>query len=214
MSLPRFSPLLGAARVIPVLTLETVEEAVPLAEALRDGGITVIEVTLRTKAALKACEAIAKHCTGVVLGIGTVLVPSQVKEAKDAGAQFLVTPGTSEKLGLAVAESGLAALPGAATVSEMVALMEMGFHELKFFPAEAAGGINYLKSVAGPLAELKFCPTGGISAANGPKSPALPPRPPNSGDFQALSGADKSRGGYFAVVCASGFVLGLPKTPD
>lgn len=165
-TLPRFSPLLGAARVIPVLTLETVEEAVPLAEALRDGGITVIEVTLRTKAALKACEAIAKHCTGVVLGIGTVLVPSQVKEAKDAGAQFLVTPGTSEKLGLAVAESGLAALPGAATVSEMVALMEMGFHELKFFPAEAAGGINYLKSVAGPLAELKFCPTGGISAAN------------------------------------------------
>ena len=95
-----------------------------------------------------------------------MLVPSQVKEAKDAGAQFLVTPGTSEKLGLAVAESGLAALPGAATVSEMVALMEMGFHELKFFPAEAAGGINYLKSVAGPLAELKFCPTGGISAAN------------------------------------------------
>lgn len=165
-SLPRFSPLLGTARVIPVLTLETVEEAVPLAEALRDGGITVIEVTLRTKAALKACEAIAKHCTGVVLGIGTVLVPSQVKEAKDAGAQFLVTPGTSEKLGLAVAESGLAALPGAATVSEMVALMEMGFHELKFFPAEAAGGINYLKSVAGPLAELKFCPTGGISATN------------------------------------------------
>lgn len=165
-ALPLFSPMLGAQRVIPVLTIDTVEQAVPLAEALAAGGIKVIEVTLRTKAALKACEAIAHHCPDVVLGIGTILVPSQVKEAKDAGARFLVTPGTSEKLGQAVAESGIAALPGAGTVSEMVALMEMGFHELKFFPAEAAGGVDYLKSVAGPLAELKFCPTGGITAAN------------------------------------------------
>lgn len=165
-TLPLFSPLLGAARVIPVLTIDAVEQAVPLARALHAGGISVIEVTLRTRAALKACAAITRECPEVVLGIGTVLTPSQVREAKDVGARFLVTPGTSEKLGLAVAESGIAALPGAGTISEMLALMEMGFHELKFFPAEAAGGIDYLKSVAGPLAELKFCPTGGITPAN------------------------------------------------
>ncbi len=165
-SLPLFSPLLGAARVIPVLTIEHVEQAVPLARALSAGGISVIEVTLRTKAALKACEAISHECPEVVLGVGTVLTPSQVGEARDAGARFLVTPGTSEKLAHALAESGLAALPGAATVSEMVALMELGFHEMKFFPAEAAGGVDYLKSIAGPLAELKFCPTGGITPAN------------------------------------------------
>jgi 2-dehydro-3-deoxyphosphogluconate aldolase / (4S)-4-hydroxy-2-oxoglutarate aldolase len=165
-TLPRFSPLLGAARVIPVLTIEDAAEAVPLARALAAGGISVIEVTLRTKAALKACEAIAHHCPDVVLGIGTVLAPSQIAEARDAGAKFLVTPGTSATLARAVAESGIAALPGAATVSEMLALMEMGFHELKFFPAEAAGGVDYLKSVAGPLADLRFCPTGGIGPAN------------------------------------------------
>lgn len=173
-SLPLFSPLLGAARVIPVLTIDEVAQAVPLARALHAGGIPVIEVTLRTKAALKACEAIARECPEVVLGIGTVLTPGHVQDAKNAGAKFLVTPGTSETLGLALAESGLAALPGAGTVSEMVALMEMGFTEMKFFPAEAAGGVDYLKSVAGPLAELKFCPTGGVSPGNAATYLALP----------------------------------------
>lgn len=173
-SIPAFAPLLGSQRVIPVLTIERVEEAVPLARALLAGGIRVIEVTLRTAAALKACEAIARDVPECVLGIGTVLTPAQVNEAKSAGAQFLVTPGTSERLGLAVAEAGIAALPGAATVSEMIALMEMGFRELKFFPAVAAGGMEYLKSVAGPLSELRFCPTGGVSAANAPDFLALP----------------------------------------
>ncbi len=173
-ALPRFSPLLGAARVIPVLTIEDAAQAVPLARALAAGGIEVIEVTLRTDAALKACEAIAHHCPDVVLGVGTILTPSQVNEARDAGAKFLVTPGTTEKLARAVAESGLAALPGAGTISEMVALLEMGFHELKFFPAEAAGGVNYLKSVAGPLADLRFCPTGGIGPANAETYLGLP----------------------------------------
>ena len=109
-----------------------------------------------------------------MLGVGTILTPSQVNEARDAGAKFLVTPGTTEKLARAVAESGLAALPGAGTISEMVALLEMGFHELKFFPAEAAGGVNYLKSVAGPLADLRFCPTGGIGPANAETYLGLP----------------------------------------
>lgn len=172
--LPRFSPLLGAARVIPVLTIEDVAQAVPLARALAEGGITVIEVTLRTDAALKACEAIAHHCPEVVLGVGTILTPSQVGEARDAGAKFLVTPGTTERLARAVAESRIPALPGAGTISEMVALLEMGFHEMKFFPAEAAGGVNYLKSVAGPLSDLRFCPTGGIGPGNAETYLALP----------------------------------------
>lgn len=167
------SPLLAKSRVIPVITLDRVEEAVPLARALLAGGISVIEVTLRTEAALRGCEAIAKECPEIVLGIGTIVSPSQVGEAVAAGAKFLVTPGTSAKLGAAVAASGVPALPGAATLSEMIALMEMGFCELKFFPAEAAGGVDYLKSVAGPLSVLKFCPTGGITPQNAPAYLAL-----------------------------------------
>jgi 2-dehydro-3-deoxyphosphogluconate aldolase/(4S)-4-hydroxy-2-oxoglutarate aldolase len=167
-SLPLFSPLLRGARVVPVLTIERVEHAVPLARALAAGGLDVIEVTLRTEAALRACEAIAAQCPEVVLGIGTVLTPAQIGEARDAGARFLVTPGTSARMARATAEAGLPVLPGAATVSEMLTLMELGFRELKFFPAEAAGGLDYLKSVAGPLAELRFCPTGGIGPQNAP----------------------------------------------
>ncbi|PPD16527.1 MAG: keto-deoxy-phosphogluconate aldolase [Methylobacterium sp.] len=174
MPRPTFSPLLGAARVIPVLAIDRLEDAVPLARALHAGGLGVIEVTLRTPVALQACAAIARECPEVVLGIGTILTPDQVKQAVDVGARFLVTPGTSERLARAVADSGVAGLPGAGTVSEMVALMEMGFRELKFFPAEAAGGRDYLKSVAGPIPELRFCPTGGVTPANAPDYLALP----------------------------------------
>jgi 2-dehydro-3-deoxyphosphogluconate aldolase/(4S)-4-hydroxy-2-oxoglutarate aldolase len=172
-AIPAFAPLLGSARVIPVLTIEKVADAVPLARALLAGGIRVIEVTLRTAAALEACHAIAREVPECVLGIGTILTPAQVNEAKSAGAQFLVTPGTSDKLALALAESGVAALPGAATLSEMVTLMEHGFRELKFFPAVPAGGLEYLKAVAGPVGELKFCPTGGITPTNAPDFLAL-----------------------------------------
>ena len=174
MSRPAFAPLLGAARVIPVLAIDRLEDAVPLARALHAGGLGVIEVTLRTPVALAACAAIVRHCPEVVLGIGTILSVDQVKQAVDVGARFLVTPGTSERLGHAVAESGVAALPGAVTLGEMVTLMEMGFSELKFFPAEAAGGRDYLKAVAGPIPELRFCPTGGVTPQNAPDYLALP----------------------------------------
>ncbi len=174
MPRPLFAPLLGEARVIPVLAIDHLEEAVPLARALHAGGLGVIEVTLRTPVALAACAAIARECPDVVLGVGTILTPEQVKQAVDVGARFLVTPGTSERLGRALADQGIAALPGAGTLSEMVALMEMGFREMKFFPAEAAGGRDYLKSVAGPISELRFCPTGGITPANAPDYLALP----------------------------------------
>lgn len=173
-SRPAFAPLLGAARVIPVLAIDRLEDAVPLARALAAGGLNVIEVTLRTPVALAACRAIAMECPEVVLGVGTILTPYQVTQAVEAGARFLVTPGTTETLGRKLAESGVAVLPGAATLSEMIALMEMGFSELKFFPAEAAGGRDYLKSVSGPIPELKFCPTGGIGPSNAPDYLALP----------------------------------------
>lgn len=174
MAIPAFAPLLGSARIIPVITIDRVADAVPLARALVAGGLPVIEVTLRTEAALEACRVIAREVPDCVLGIGTILTPAQVSEAVDAGARFLVTPGTSETLGLAVAASGVAALPGSATASEMVTLMEMGFRELKFFPAGPAGGMEYLKAVAGPLAELRFCPTGGVSASNAAAYLGLP----------------------------------------
>lgn len=174
MSRPLFAPLLREARVIPVLAIERLEDAVPLARALHAGGLGVIEVTLRTPVALAACRAIARECPEVVLGIGTILTPDQVSQAVDAGARFLVTPGTSETLARALAASGVAALPGSGTLSEMVALMEMGFREMKFFPAEAAGGRDYLKSVAGPIPELRFCPTGGVTPANAAEYLALP----------------------------------------
>lgn len=173
-SRPAFAPLLGSQRVIPVLAIDRLEDAVPLANALAAGGLRVIEVTLRTPVALAACRAIARECPDVVLGIGTILTPYQVTQAVEVGAEFLVTPGTSESLGRKLSECGVAVLPGAATISEMVALMEFGFAEMKFFPAEAAGGRDYLKSVAGPLPELKFCPTGGITPASAPDYLALP----------------------------------------
>ncbi|CAN1519738.1 Eda 2-keto-3-deoxy-6-phosphogluconate aldolase [Rhabdaerophilaceae bacterium] len=170
---PAFAPLLGDVRVIPVLAIERLDDAVPLALALQEGGLHVLEVTLRTPVALAACAAILRACPGVVLGVGTILTRDQLQQSVDIGAQFLVTPGTSETLGRAVAESGVAALPGAATLTEMVTLMEMGFREMKFFPAEAAGGREYLKSVAGPIPELRFCPTGGVTAQNAPDYLAL-----------------------------------------
>jgi 2-dehydro-3-deoxyphosphogluconate aldolase/(4S)-4-hydroxy-2-oxoglutarate aldolase len=173
-SIPSFARLLGNQRVIPVLAIERLDDAVPLAEALAEGGLRVIEVTLRTPVAIEACRAIVRGCPEVVLGIGTILTPDQVTQAADLGAKFLVTPGTTPSLARKMAMSGVAALPGAATLSEMVALMEHGFRELKFFPAGPAGGLDYLKAVHGPVSELRFCPTGGISPKNAPDYLALP----------------------------------------
>jgi len=152
--------------VIPVLTIERVADAVPLARALVAGGLPVIEVTLRTKAALEAIRAIAAEVPDCVVGVGTVLRPSDVAAAVAAGAKYLVSPGTPPELAIALAEASVPVLPGCATVSEAMALAARGFKVLKFFPAEASGGIVWLKSVAAPLPELKFCPTGGIDGRN------------------------------------------------
>jgi 2-dehydro-3-deoxyphosphogluconate aldolase/(4S)-4-hydroxy-2-oxoglutarate aldolase len=166
--------ILAGTPVIPVLTIERVADAVPLARALAAGGLAVIEVTLRTSAALDAVQKIAAEVPACVVGVGTVTRPSDIAAAVRAGAKFLVSPGTTAELGVALAEAPIPALPGAATVSEAMALADHGFAVLKFFPAEPSGGIAWLKAVAGPLPGLKFCPTGGIDARNAAAYLALP----------------------------------------
>ncbi len=160
------TPLVSRVPVVPVLTIEAARDAVPLARALRAGGLAVIEVTLRTAAALAAIRAIAAEMPDVVVGAGTVLTPADIAAAAGAGARYLVTPGTPDELAAALAASTLPAIPGCATVTEAMALAARGFNILKFFPAEASGGVAWLKAVAAPLPGLRFCPTGGIDAAN------------------------------------------------
>jgi 2-dehydro-3-deoxyphosphogluconate aldolase/(4S)-4-hydroxy-2-oxoglutarate aldolase len=160
------TPLVSKTPVIPVLTIERAADAVPLARALVAGGLPVIEVTLRTKAALDAIRAIAAEVPDCVVGVGTVLRAADIAAAIAAGAKYLVSPGTPSELAAALADVGIPVLPGCASVSEAMALGARGFKVLKFFPAEASGGVAWLKSIAAPLPELKFCPTGGIDSNN------------------------------------------------
>ncbi|GLZ43784.1 bifunctional 4-hydroxy-2-oxoglutarate aldolase/2-dehydro-3-deoxy-phosphogluconate aldolase [Actinokineospora sp. NBRC 105648] len=165
--------LLDISPVVPVVVIEDAAQAVPLAQALVRGGVRIIEITLRTSAALEAIRQIAAEVPDAVVGAGTVTAPEHAVAAQRAGAKFLVTPGTTDKILGAAADTGLPLLPGAATVSEALRLAERGYTELKFFPAEAAGGVPYLKSIAGPLPELRFCPTGGITPESAPAYLAL-----------------------------------------
>jgi len=158
--------LVSQTPVIPVLTIERVADAAPLARALVAGGLPVIEVTLRTKAALEAIKAIAAEVPDCVVGVGTVTRGADIQAAIAAGAKYLVSPGTPSELAAALADAAVPVLPGCATVSEAMALSLRGFKVLKFFPAEACGGVAWLKSIAAPLPELKFCPTGGIDQRN------------------------------------------------
>ncbi|MGW7370161.1 bifunctional 4-hydroxy-2-oxoglutarate aldolase/2-dehydro-3-deoxy-phosphogluconate aldolase [Streptomyces sp. NPDC054841] len=166
--------VLDLAPVVPVVVLDDATDAVPLARALVAGGLPAIEVTLRTPAALDAIRAIADAVPDAVVGAGTVISRRGVTDAVAAGARFLVSPGWTDALLDAMKSSGLPFLPGVSTTSEVVALLERGVHEMKFFPAEAAGGIAYLKSLAGPLPRARFCPTGGVSLASAPAYLALP----------------------------------------
>ncbi|UQA95799.1 bifunctional 4-hydroxy-2-oxoglutarate aldolase/2-dehydro-3-deoxy-phosphogluconate aldolase [Streptomyces halobius] len=169
-----FPSLLGLAPVIPVVVLHDAADAVPLARALVAGGLPAIEVTLRTPAALDAIRAIADEVPDAVVGAGTVLTPDQVAAAGAAGSRFLVSPGWSPRLLGAMRDSGGPFLPGVSTASEVVTLLDEGLTEMKFFPAEAAGGAAYLKSLASPLPRARFCPTGGIGPASAPSYLALP----------------------------------------
>lgn len=160
--------------VVPVVTIEDARISIDLAQALVESGLFVIEVTLRTPAALDAINAIAKAVPNAIVAAGTVLQPSQIREVADAGAKFIVTPGTPLKLAEALSESPIPVMPGCATVSEAMELSNLGFSILKFFPAAASGGAAWLKGINGPLPHLSFCPTGGIDAVNAASYLALP----------------------------------------
>ncbi len=161
------------APVIPVLTIDRVEAAVPLAQALVRGGLPVLEVTLRTEAALQALELIAREVPDAVVGAGTVLDAKQVEQVQRAGARFGVSPGCTTELAAAVSAARLPFLPGIQTISEAMRLADLGFSLLKFFPADTAGGIGWLKAASAPLGGLRFCPTGGIAAETAPAYLAL-----------------------------------------
>jgi 2-dehydro-3-deoxyphosphogluconate aldolase/(4S)-4-hydroxy-2-oxoglutarate aldolase len=166
--------LLSLVPVVPVVVLDDLAHAVPVARALVAGGLPVIELTLRTPVALDAIAAIAAEVPEILVGAGTITSPELVGRAVDAGAQFLVSPGTTPGLLREMADSGVPFLPGTATVSEAMAVLEAGFAEMKFFPAEASGGAAYLKSLASPLPAARFCPTGGITATSAPAYLSLP----------------------------------------
>jgi 2-dehydro-3-deoxyphosphogluconate aldolase/(4S)-4-hydroxy-2-oxoglutarate aldolase len=160
--------------VIPVIVLDRLDDAVPMAEALVAGGVRVLEVTLRTPVALKCMEAIARAVPEAIVGAGTVRSAADAQAARDVGCRFAVSPGYSASIGEACRRIGLPLLPGVATASEVMAANADGHYFLKFFPATAAGGVAMLKAFAGPFGDVHFCPTGGISLATAPQFLALP----------------------------------------
>lgn len=170
----RIEDIMKAAGVIPVLEVAAIESAAPLARALAAGGLRVVELTLRTDCALDALKAMQDAAPELIVGMGTVRTGGDVENSLAAGAAFLVSPGASTDLLKAIAGCGAPALPGIATASEAMTAAEHGFKAQKFFPAEPAGGVAYLKSLAGPLPDIVFCPTGSISAEKAPDYLALP----------------------------------------
>ncbi|WP_413789113.1 bifunctional 4-hydroxy-2-oxoglutarate aldolase/2-dehydro-3-deoxy-phosphogluconate aldolase [Rhodopila sp.] len=166
--------MLRLAPVIPVLSIEDRAQAVPLAKALVAGGLRVLEVTLRTEAGLEAIRAITAEVADAVVGVGTVLAPDQYEAATRAGARFAVSPGASSRLLDAARNPHVPLLPGIATPSEAMALLDRGYRFGKFFPAEPCGGVAWLAAVAAPLPGLSFCPTGGINLESAPRYLALP----------------------------------------
>jgi 2-dehydro-3-deoxyphosphogluconate aldolase/(4S)-4-hydroxy-2-oxoglutarate aldolase len=158
--------ILRMAPVVPVLSIAELDQAVPLARALVAGGIPVLEVTLRTTAGLAAIRAISEQVPEAIVGAGTVINPAGFQAAVEAGSRFVVTPGLTDALLDAAADSDVPLIPGIATVGEMMTALDRGIDCLKFFPAEAAGGVATLKAFAGPFPQVKFCPTGGVNLGN------------------------------------------------
>jgi 2-dehydro-3-deoxyphosphogluconate aldolase/(4S)-4-hydroxy-2-oxoglutarate aldolase len=158
--------LLAGNTVIPVIVIDRVEDAVPLAKALIAGGLKVLEVTLRTAAAVEGIRQIVQHVPSAIVGTGTVCSADQIKLSEDLGCQFMVSPGSTDKLLAAAAQSSIGLLPGISSASEMMRCMEHGYQDFKFFPAEAAGGAAMIKSLSGPFSEARICPTGGIGLHN------------------------------------------------
>jgi 2-dehydro-3-deoxyphosphogluconate aldolase / (4S)-4-hydroxy-2-oxoglutarate aldolase len=165
--------LLREGPVIPVIVIEDARLSVPLARALVEGGVRVLEITLRTEAALESIRRIAREVPEAIVGVGTITQPQQFGGAREAGARFAVTPGFTQDLAWAARESRLPLLPGVMTPSDVIAAVNAGFRELKLFPARQAGGVGMLKALAGPFPNVRFCPTGGITAKTVPEYLAL-----------------------------------------
>jgi 2-dehydro-3-deoxyphosphogluconate aldolase/(4S)-4-hydroxy-2-oxoglutarate aldolase len=157
-----FQDLLRQTRLVPVITIHDVGDAIALATALRDGGLEVLEVTLRTQAGLPSIERIANEVPGVVVGAGTVLTAQQYRNARDAGAEFIVSPGCTDQLLRASVSEGGAFLPGAVTATEVMRMLDVDISLVKFFPAQSSGGLAAVKALGAPFPEVMFCPTGGI----------------------------------------------------
>jgi 2-dehydro-3-deoxyphosphogluconate aldolase/(4S)-4-hydroxy-2-oxoglutarate aldolase len=161
-----FDDELRQTRIVPVIVIKDVAHAVPLAKALVEGGLNILEVTMRTPAALDAIKAIAEEVKGAIVGAGTVINADQFAAASNAGAQFVVSPGLTEEVVRASRDLGLPILPGIATASDIMRGLGMGLSTFKFFPAESIGGAPAIKALGGPFPQARFCPTGGISAKN------------------------------------------------
>lgn len=162
----RAAQFLRAAGVLPVITVHTLDEARAIADALLEGGLNTLELTLRTPVAIDALAMLKRERPDIVIGAGTILNADHIRASIDAGADFLVTPGTPPALAEALADADIPVVPGAATPTEFMALRERGFRNCKLFPASAVGGLAMLKGLAGPLHDMRFCPTGGISESN------------------------------------------------
>ncbi len=165
--------IMRTAPVIPVIVIDKVEDAVPMAEALVAGGLKVLEVTLRTPAALEAMRAMTS-VDGAIVGAGTVLNPDMLDQAIDAGAEFIVSPGLTKRLGKAAVKAGIPFLPGVANAGDIMRGLDLGLDRFKFFPAETSGGIPALKALSGPFGQIRFCPTGGIKQETAKDWLALP----------------------------------------
>ncbi|OUR84727.1 keto-deoxy-phosphogluconate aldolase [Colwellia psychrerythraea] len=166
--------LFNMGPIVPVLVINNVEEALPIAEALLTAGIKVLEVTLRTSAALDVISAIAKELPEAIVGSGTVTNRQQLQQSYDAGAKFAISPGLTKDLLQAGNEGNIALIPGISSISELMDGADYGYDHLKFFPAEASGGVNAIKSIGGPFPDIRFCPTGGINLNNVRDYLALP----------------------------------------
>jgi 2-dehydro-3-deoxyphosphogluconate aldolase/(4S)-4-hydroxy-2-oxoglutarate aldolase len=170
----KLTALFKSARIVPVLTINKIEDAVPLARALVSGGVRMLEVTLRTPVAVDAAKAIIANVPDAIVGIGTILNADDLARAQELGAKFGISPGATPELLKVAASSSLPFAPGIATASELMQALAHGFDVVKFFPAEPAGGIKALRALAGPFPHIKFCPTGGIGETNAPQWLAEP----------------------------------------
>lgn len=184
--------------VIPVIVVDRLEQAVPMAEALLAGGVRVLEVTMRTPVALAAIEAIARHLPEAIVGAGTLRSAADAVSASNAGSRFAVSPGYTAALGQACRAVSLPLLPGVATAGEVMAACDDGLRFLKLFPAVAVGGVPLLKGLAGPFPDVAFCPTGGLTAATAPQFLALPNVPVCGGSW--LTPADAMARGDWALI--------------